>query len=77
MIGLGSQDDLDQALDFVDTYGTVSFPMLWDPSFDSWRALGINGQPAGLLLTADGTIVAGWRGGIPESEVLDAIAQLG
>ena len=61
---------------FIETYGTVSFPMLWDPSFDSWIELGINGQPAGMLVTADGTLVARWRGAIPEDTVLEAIAEL-
>lgn len=64
------------AEDFVADYGTVSFTMLWDPGFDSWRELGISGQPAGMLLSADGTILASWRGGIPETEILDAVAAL-
>lgn len=76
MVGLGTQDDLDYALRFVEATGTVSFPMLWDPSFDSWRQLGIRGQPAGMLATAGGTLVAQWRGAIPEDEVLQAIAEL-
>ena len=57
-------------------YGTDSFPMLWDPSFESWIALGVNGQPAGILASADGTLVAQWAGGIPEDAVLDAAAEL-
>ncbi len=50
--------------------------MLWDPTFESWIELGINGQPAGWLTTADGTLVAQWRGEIPQEEVLAAAAQL-
>ena len=76
MIGVGAQDSLEQAQDFVAAYNTKSFPMLWDPSFESWIELGINGQPAGLLVTPDGEVVAGWRGGIPENDVLEAAALL-
>jgi hypothetical protein len=50
--------------------------MLWDPSFDSWRELGITGQPAGLLVTRDGTLDAFWRGGIPEEQVLERIGEM-
>lgn len=76
MIGVGTQDSLDQALDFVETYGTTSFTMLWDPSFESWIELGINGQPAGILTTPAGAIVGQWRGAIPETEVLETAAEL-
>lgn len=50
--------------------------MLWDPAFESWIELGINGQPAGILASADGTLVAQWAGGIPEDAVLEAAAEL-
>ncbi|MCB0994644.1 MAG: hypothetical protein KDB21_06120 [Acidimicrobiales bacterium] len=76
MVGLGTQDDLALAEYFVDTYGTVSFPMLWDPTFDSWAALGITGQPAAMLMTSDGRIVEAWSGAIPETQVLDLVDQL-
>ncbi len=76
MIGVGTQDSLAYAEEFIATTGTTSFPMLWDPSFESWQQLGIRGQPAGMLATADGTVVAQWRGRIPEDEVLAAIADL-
>ena len=38
MIGLGTQDSLGQAEDFVNDFGTQSFTMLWDGSFQSWQA---------------------------------------
>jgi hypothetical protein len=50
--------------------------MLWDGSFDSWRELGAFSQPAGFLLTADGTLEAQWQGAIPEAAVLERIASL-
>lgn len=63
------------AQDFIVTYGGPEI-MLYDGSFDSWRELGIRGQPAGILFNADGTAVGGWSGGIPEEAVLEAIAEL-
>ena len=73
MIGVGTQDSLGLAESFVESTGTT-FTMLWDPTFESWRQLGISGQPAGMLLTSNGQILDSWRGAIPESRVLDAIA---
>ncbi len=51
--------------------------MVWDGSFESWRQLGAFSQPAGFLLTADGTLEARWQGAIPEETVLEQIASLG
>ncbi len=76
MIGLGTQDSFGEAEEFVDTYGTVSFTMLWDESFESWAQLGVAGQPAGMLFSADGTALARWSGGIPEDDVLSRIAEM-
>ena len=70
---MGTQDNLDLARSFVQSTGTT-FTMLWDPTFESWRQLGISGQPAGMLLDANGTILTSWRGDIPQSRVLEAVA---
>lgn len=76
-MGLGTQSTLAQAQAFVTTHGTESFPMLWDPTFASWAALGITAQPASMLLTADGRVVDAWAGRIPEERVLDLVSRLG
>lgn len=76
LVGLGTQDSLDYAVSFVEATGTRSFPMLWDPSFESWVHFGVPGQPAGVLLDADGFVIDGWLGPIPEDRVLDTIAGL-
>lgn len=76
MVGLGTQDDLDYALRFVEATGTVSFPMLWDPSFESWARLGVRGQPAFMILDRDGRAVDGWYGEADPDEVLAKIADL-
>lgn len=76
MIGLGTQDTLGEAEQFVDTYGT-SFTMLWDESFESWVAFGVQSQPAAILFAADGTVLEGWLGPFPEEAVLDLVATAG
>jgi hypothetical protein len=70
VIGLGTQDDTDQARDFVARGGTYSFPMYWDETFESWEVFGIRSQPAAAMLSPDGEILAGWLGGFDEAEVL-------
>ncbi len=72
VIGVGTQDNLGLAEAFVQSTGTT-FTMLWDSTFESWRQLGISSQPAGMLLDRNGTILTSWRGGIPQSRVLDAV----
>jgi hypothetical protein len=71
VIGLGTQQDLAAAKDFV-SRTKVTFPMLWDAGFTSWRALGITGQPAAVLVSADGRELGRWLGRIDakEAEIL-------
>ncbi len=70
MIGVGTQDDLARAEDFVRDYGTASFTMLWDSSFQTWNALGVTSSPTAGLFTADGDFIAGWVGPLPEDEIV-------
>ena len=73
-MGVGAQDNYDFALEFVESTGTESFPMVWDASFESWRELGIAGQPQGRLLDENGAMLAGWAGAIPEDDVIAFLA---
>jgi hypothetical protein len=75
VVGLGTQDSLGEAEDFVQSYSTT-FTMLWDEGFDSWIHFGINGQPAGILASSAGELIGQWSGGIPEDAVLSAVAEL-
>lgn len=70
MIGLGTQDTLGEAEQFLKNYGTTSFTMLWDESFESWAAFGIASQPAALLFAADGRFIQGWMGPFAEDQVV-------
>lgn len=67
VIGLGTQDDLRLARDFV-AKGKITFPMLWDSSSLSWRRLGILSQPAAVLVSADGRELGRWLGRIDSRE---------
>lgn len=71
-MGLGTQDDLDQARDFV-ADGGITFDMYWDESYRSWLELGIRSQPAAILYAADGQRLGSWSGRFDEDEVLELI----
>ena len=73
---MGTQDDLGLAREFVERAGIVSFPMLWDETFDSWAALGVVSQPAWGLFSASGELVEGGYGGIDTAGVLERAASL-
>ena len=75
MVGLGTQDSLSDAEDFVENFGTASFTMLWDESFETWIEIGITSQPSAVLLAADGTPITGWIGPFPDDEVLRLAAE--
>ncbi len=70
MIGLGTQDDGDYAVDFVTSREVYSFPMYWDETFESWAVFGISTQPAAVLLSPSGEVLGGWQGMFPIDEVL-------
>ena len=59
VIGLGTQNSVDDAVDFVESTGTLSFPMYWDETQISWSAFGIRGTPAAALLSPTGELIDG------------------
>lgn len=44
--------------------------MYWDETFESWAAFDVAGQPAAVLLSADGVELGRWRGSFPPDEVV-------
>lgn len=72
VVGIGTQDSLGEAEDFVATHGVETPQMLWDPGFESWQSLGITGQPTWVLVSPTGEELGRWQGGLPEDEVLAA-----
>lgn len=69
MVGLGTQDTLEEAEAFVADLG-LTIRMLWDPTYQSWAELGVSLQPSSMLLSPEGALIETWLGGIPEAEVL-------
>ena len=76
LVGLGAQDSLGEAHEFVENYGTTSFRMLYDASLESWSALGIQGQPAAILFDTEGRGQFVWYGPFDGAEVLEKVASL-
>lgn len=75
VVGLGTQDTLDEARAFVRDYGSEYFTMLWDESYETWLEIGVVSQPAAVLVAADGEPIQGWVGPFPEDEVLRLAAE--
>ena len=71
VVGLGTQDSFEEAREFVQRGGIKSFSMLWDPTFESWRQLGITAQPAAILFDREGRPLDQWAGSFDEAEVLE------
>lgn len=72
VIGLGTQDDLEQANEFADTFD-ITHTLLWDESFQSWAQLGVSLQPSAKLYDTDGALLAEWLGPFDEIDVLELI----
>ena len=71
MIGLGTQDSGDEAVEFVESRETFSFPMYWDETFETWLAFGVTSQPAAALVSPTGEVLGAWLGMFPIDEVLE------
>ena len=74
VIGLGTKDDADYAVDFVTSTGTYSFPMYWDETKSAWVPFGIVTQPAAVLLSPTGEVIESWHSMFPVDKVLQLAA---
>ena len=74
VVGMGSQDSLGEANEFVDTTGAVgdNITMVWDESFGTWRDLGIRSQPYWILYDAQGNEITS-RPGVVDIEAVQAV----
>ncbi len=72
MIGVGTQDTFPEAEAFHDKYD-ITFDLLWDSSFETWQAFGVTGQPAAVLVSPAGKVLASWQGAFDEGDVLAAL----
>lgn len=71
VVGLGTQDSVEEARAFVAEHELRTPRMLYDASFASWQQLGIRGQPAAMLFDRDGVSRGQWFGAFDEEQVLD------
>ena len=53
VIGVGAQDDFNLAQDFLERTGVQTPTMLWDPSFATWSAFGIQANSQMMVVTPD------------------------
>ena len=72
IIGLGAQDDLDQAADFLELTGTADLEMVWDATGETWIHFGVTNQPTVVVLSPDGEVQATWFREFDEAGILDA-----
>lgn len=74
IVGMGAQDSLSFANEFVASTGTTgdNITMIWDETFATWQALGIRSQPYWILYDADGNEVTS-RPGVIDIGAVEAV----
>jgi thiol-disulfide isomerase/thioredoxin len=60
ILGLGAQDDYDQAVDFLADTGTENLEMVWDRTGKSWLHFKVTNQPTVVVVDADGKVTKKW-----------------
>ena len=75
VVGMGAQDNLDLAYNFLETTGATTPFMIWDQGFDTWVYYGVRGQPTAILVDVEGNPLQGWRGRFDVEEVLELAAE--
>lgn len=76
MVGVGTQDSLGEAEEFVARH-SITFPMLWEDGFASWQGFGIQRQPASVLVSAQGTELGRWQGALDDREHAEVLRLIG
>ena len=79
VIGLGAQDDFSYARDFIDSGGLETPAMLWDASFATWQAFGVQANSQMMVVSPDleqgSSLIYGFDEGQREA-ILELIASL-
>ncbi|WP_019875609.1 TlpA family protein disulfide reductase [Sporichthya polymorpha] len=60
VLGLGAQDDVDQARGFLADTGTEGLEMVWDASGKTWLHYKVTNQPTVLVVDAQGKVSRKW-----------------
>lgn len=72
ILGLGAQDDYDQAVDFLADTGTQNLEMVWDKTGKSWLHFKVTNQPTVVVVDADGKVTKKWFRDFDAQGILDA-----
>lgn len=72
VLGVGAQDSLDEAYDFVERTATDDLAMVWDASGRSWVNYGVTNQPTVILLGPDGEVAGTWFRDFESDQILAA-----
>lgn len=72
ILGLGAQDDLDQAMGFLETTGTGDLDMVWDATGETWVHFGVTNQPTVVVVSPEGEVQATWFREFDEAGILAA-----
>lgn len=72
ILGVGAQDSLSEAHDFVGDTSTAGLKMTWDSSGRSWRHYRVTNQPTVIVLGADGRAKKTWFREFKPDEILAA-----
>lgn len=73
ILGLGAQDNLDQAVDFLADTSTQKLEMVWDASGKSWLHYKVTNQPTVVVLDAQGKVTKTWFRHFDAKAILDAV----
>jgi hypothetical protein len=73
---VGTQDSFRDAQGFVERHG-ITFRMLWEDGFESWRAFGIVRQPASILASPEGARIKKWQGSLDEAQYAEVRQLIG
>jgi thiol-disulfide isomerase/thioredoxin len=73
VVGIGTQDDLPYAKEFIADTGVTTPQMLWDPTFITWQQLGITAQPTWVLVDGNGEQLGRWVGALPTDQILSLV----
>lgn len=76
VVGVGAQDDFGFAQEFIDTFGTETPTMLWDPTGATWITIGVtrNSQMAVMApdLSGGTQLFSGFDKNV-ETQILDVL----
>lgn len=76
---MGAQDDFGQARDFLESTGVATPTMLWDPSFATWQAFGVQANSQMMVISADleggSSLMYGFNDG-QQQAILDFVAAM-